>query len=69
MFGDIKGHRMVSNTPKVYGNYELDIFVEPNLIEVFVNGGEYVISNAVYGLGSYMQGRVEKILVGKDSDV
>ena len=69
VFGDIKGHRMVSNTPKVYGNYELDIFVEPNLIEVFVNGGEYVISNAVYGLGSYMQENIEKILVGKDSDV
>ncbi len=69
VFGDIKGHRMVSSTPKVYGSYELDIFVEPNLIEVFVNGGEYVISNAVYGLGGYIKGRVEKISAGKDSDV
>lgn len=66
VFGDIEGHRMVSSTPKVYGNYKLDIFAEPNLIEVFVNDGEYVISNVVYGLGNYIKGRVEKIAAGKN---
>lgn len=65
VFGDIEGHRMVSSTPKVYGNYRLDIFVEPNLIEVFVNDGEYVISNIVYGLGNYIKGRVDRIACGK----
>lgn len=65
VFGGIKGHRMISSTPKLYGNYNLDIFVEPNLIEVFVNNGEYVISNVVYELGSYINGRVEKIFTGK----
>ncbi len=65
VFSDVKGRRMVSSTPKVYGNYGLDIFVEPNLIEVFVNNGEYVISNVVYGLGSYVEGRVEKLFTGK----
>lgn len=65
VFGDIEGHRMVSSTPKLYGNYKLDIFVEPNLAEVFINDGEYVISNVVYGLGSYICGRVEKIFTGK----
>ena len=48
----------------LYGRYKLDIFVEPNLIEVFVNDGEYVISNVVYGLGNMICGRVEKIWKG-----
>lgn len=64
VFGDIEGHRLVSSTPKVYGEYRLDIFVDPNLIEVFVNDGEYVISNVVYGLGDYIEGRVEKVMTG-----
>lgn len=65
VFGNIEGHRMVSSTPKLYGNYKLDIFVEPNLIEVFINDGEYVISNVVYGLGRSINGRVEKVFTGK----
>ncbi len=64
VFGDIRGHRTMSSTPKLYGRYKLDIFVEPNLIEVFVNDGEYVISNVVYGLGNMICGRVEKIWKG-----
>lgn len=64
VFADIEGHRMISSTPKLYENYRLDIFVDPNLIEVFVNDGEYVISNVVYGLGDYVEGRVEQISVG-----
>ena len=55
----------MSSTPKLYGRYKLDIFVEPNLIEVFINDGEYVISNVVYGLGQYISGRAEKIFAGK----
>lgn len=66
VFGEIEGHRMVSSTPKVYGNYDLDVFVEPNLVEVFVNNGEYVISSVVYGLGSYIKGRVEKVFAGAE---
>ena len=27
-----------------------DIFIDGNLIEVFVNGGQYVLSHVVYGL-------------------
>jgi len=65
VFGGIEGHRLVSSTPKLYGRYKLDIFVEPNLIEVFINDGEYVISNVVYGLGQYISGRAEKIFAGK----
>ncbi|MCI9330371.1 MAG: glycoside hydrolase family 32 protein, partial [Ruminococcus sp.] len=42
----------------------LDIFVEPNLIEVFINDGEYVISNVVYGLGNRITGYVEHVYTG-----
>lgn len=68
VFGDISGYRMVSSTPKLHGRYQLDIFVEPNLIEVFVNSGEYVISNVVYGLGKTIRGRVEKIFAGETGE-
>ena len=65
VFDDICGYRMMSNTPRLHGRYKLDIFVEPNLIEVFVNDGEYVISNVVYGLGNRICGRVERVFAGK----
>lgn len=68
VFAGIEGHRMMSSTPKLYGKYKLDIFVEPNLIEVFVNDGEYVISNVVYELGRFIRGRVERILAGRDTN-
>ncbi|MDE7066677.1 MAG: GH32 C-terminal domain-containing protein, partial [Schaedlerella arabinosiphila] len=42
----------------------LDIFVEPNLIEVFINDGEYVISNVVYGLENWITGYVEHVYTG-----
>lgn len=61
VFADIKGHRLVSTTPKVEGECRLDIFVDRNLIEVFVNDGQYVISNVVYGLGNFIRGRVDRI--------
>lgn len=42
--------RMQLATPEVKDGFHLDVYVDANLIEVFVNHGEYVISNAVYGL-------------------
>lgn len=65
VFDGIREYRLKSSTPKLHGRYKLDIFVEPNLIEVFVNDGECVISNVVYGLGRCIRGRVEKIFAGK----
>ena len=61
MFADIKGHRLISTTPKIEGECRLDIFVDRNLIEVFINDGQYVISNVVYGLGNFIKGRIEKL--------
>ena len=35
--------------------FELEVYVNPNLIEVFVNDGEAVISNTVYDLGKEIE--------------
>lgn len=50
-----KKFRMQASTPQVKEGYHLDVYVDENLIEVFVNHGEYVISNAVYGLTQEIQ--------------
>lgn len=60
VFSDITEHRMICSTPELSKECHLDIFVEPNLIEIFINDGEYVISNVVYGLEDYIEGKVEK---------
>ena len=39
-------------TPEIKEGFHLDVYVDSNLIEIFVNNGEYVISNAVYGLSN-----------------
>lgn len=65
VFLGLKGYRMQSSTPKLYGKYELDIFVDSNLIEIFINEGQYVISQAVYQTKPYITGRIEKIYMEK----
>ena len=47
--------------PRLHGKCELNIFVEPNLIEIFVNQGQYVLSNVVYDMKSYVnfEGEIE----------
>lgn len=42
---------MTFQTPELTEGYCLDIYVDANLIEVYVNDGEYVITNVVYNLG------------------
>lgn len=42
----------VSVTPEIKDGYRLEILVDEHIAEVYVNDGEYVISNAVYGMGS-----------------
>lgn len=37
-------------TPEIREGERLDIYVDKNLIEVYINNGEYVLSNVVYGL-------------------
>lgn len=42
--------RLKFETPKIKDGDRIDIYVDENLIEIYVNDGEYVVSNAVYGL-------------------
>ena len=54
--------RMQFATPEVKEGYHLDVYVDENLIEIFVNNGEYVISNTVYGLKKGIRAKcVEKL--------
>lgn len=50
VFPERADFQMQSETPELRDGFHLDVYVDRNLIEVFVNGGEYVISHAVYGL-------------------
>lgn len=64
---DIK--KLHCQIPNVGENTILEIFVEPNLIEIFVNDGEYVLSNAVYHLGTEIKGKAEEILTWIDDKI
>lgn len=50
VYPDIEGAHLRSETPELRDGCRLEVLVDKNLIEVFINEGEYVISNAVYGL-------------------
>ena len=64
VFQNISGPALTASTPEKLSRHALDIFVEPNLIEIFVNEGEYVISHIVYGLGHTLTGPVAHIYTG-----
>lgn len=49
-------YRLTAETPVLKDGYNLEIYVDENLIEVFINDGEYVISNVVYGLSDKIIG-------------
>ena len=46
-----RGYGTAFETPPLREGFHVDIYVDPNLIEVYANDGEYVISHVVYGLG------------------
>ncbi|MGN0634091.1 MAG: glycoside hydrolase family 32 protein [Oscillospiraceae bacterium] len=48
--------RLTAETPVIREGHDLEIYVDGNLIEVFVNGGEYVLSSVVYGLSDEITG-------------
>ena len=50
--GNDRDGRMQFETPEIKNGGHVEILVDANLIEVFVNDGEYVISNVVYGVGN-----------------
>lgn len=54
-----KGFHLQSQTPDVKEGSRIEVLVDENLAEVFVNDGEYVISNAVYGLGTEITANIQ----------
>lgn len=50
VFPNFTGAHIISETPVIKEGCSLDILIDQNLIEIFINNGEYVISNTVYGL-------------------
>lgn len=58
-FAVFAGHdevRCQFETPEIYEPIHLDIYADKNLIEIYINNGEYVLSNAVYGLSDEIIG-------------
>lgn len=55
VFRDHPDYRMEFQTPELKDGFRVDVYVEANLIEVYVNDGEYVITNVVYDLGEEIQ--------------
>ena len=49
LFGKYPNHRVKFETPEMKG-FEIEVYVNPNQISVFVNNGEAVITNTVYDL-------------------
>lgn len=48
------------------GKYELKIYIDNGIIEVFINDGKYVISNIDYDLKSYVKvNGIEKIEINE----
>ena len=61
VFDGLQGCRLTAHTPVLEGDScRLDIFADQNLVEIFVNQGEYVLSHVVYGLGTELEGPVEE---------
>lgn len=64
VYPDFKGAHLISETPDVRDGFHLDVIVDKNLIEVYVNNGEYVITNCVYNLtGEIKSSGTEEILL------
>lgn len=64
VFPELGNYRTRAQTPKTgKETCQLDIFVSPHLIEVFVNDGQYVITHVVYGLRKKLAGKIEELLV------
>ena len=52
VFPSFEGVHLISETPEIRDGSRLEVLVDQNLIEVYINDGEYVISNVVYGIGN-----------------
>ncbi len=53
--------RTLSVTPEIKDGYRLEILVDEHIAEIYVNDGEYVVSNAVYGMGNEISSNIADI--------
>ena len=51
VYPSFEGAHLISETPEIIEGCRVEVLADDNLVEVYINDGEYVISNAVYGLG------------------
>lgn len=58
----VRRAHLISRTPKIRDGVRMEVLVDSNLIEVYINNGEYVISNAVYGLGNAIRCSTDKAI-------
>ena len=66
-----KGHdeiRCQFETPLIREGNHLDIYVESSLIEIYINDGEYVLSNVTYGLSDEIQAENYEIFTMEDAN-
>lgn len=55
VFPEVKRKGRVFKSSKLNGRYDLSIYIDNGIIEIFINDGKYVISNIVYGLKSKIE--------------
>lgn len=62
VFGGVEGYRLTARTPTLGADTCcLDVFVEDNLIEIFINEGRYVLSHVVFGLDRTLEGDFDQL--------
>lgn len=57
-----RGHHEIQTTfetPEIEGSINLDIYIDKNFIEIYINDGEYVLSNVVYDLSEHIDANAE----------
>lgn len=59
VFGELEGYDTQFKTPELGTSCRLDIFVDSDIIETFVDQGRYVVSNIVYDLHGSLSSTVE----------
>ncbi len=60
VYPSFEGAHLLSETPELTDGCRIEVLADKNLIEVYINDGEYVISNAVYGIGDFIKVNIEK---------
>lgn len=63
VFINDKNYRLIAKTPVVKEGNRLEIYVDSNLIEIYINDGEYVLSSVVCGLSDIIEGGEYEIFV------